>query len=178
MSDQYTSNAPNQAYPGSLVDNSMKPENAAGQPENYPPPGDTTSSGGYGGDPFSRKNQAPGVKSHFHSSDEADWVRNESEIPNTWAKDNSGSQPKQRTEQEEWLERERMLERLYGGYKTPGDSATPMRSKANSEKDFEIHAGEGVIPPNQRAAAEMTSSGVPDDAFKQRDTVSSDEVGA
>lgn len=39
-----------------------------------------------------------------------------------------------------------MLERLYGGYKTPGDSATPMRSKANSEKDFEIHAGEGVIP--------------------------------
>lgn len=61
-------------------------------------------------------------------------------------KDNSGSQPKQRTEQEEWLERERLLERLYGGYKTPGDSATPMRSKANSEKDFEIHAGEGVIP--------------------------------
>lgn len=62
------------------------------------------------------------------------------------AQGDTGSQPKQRTEQEEWLERERQLERLFGGYKTPGDSYTPVRSKANSEKDFEIHAGEGVIP--------------------------------
>ncbi|KAG8956278.1 hypothetical protein FRC04_004358 [Tulasnella sp. 424] len=177
MSDQYTSNAPNQAYPGSLVDNSMKPENAAGQPENYPPPGDTTAEGGYGGDPFSRKNQAPGVKSHFKSPDADEWVRSEREPANT-SQGDTGSQPKQRTEQEEWLERERQLERLFGGYKTPGDSYTPVRSKANSEKDFEIHAGEGVIPPNQRAAAEMTSSGVPEDAFNQRDTTSSDVVGA
>ncbi|KAG8992900.1 hypothetical protein FRB90_000872, partial [Tulasnella sp. 427] len=137
-------------------------------------PPSATSSGGYGGDPFSRKNQAPGVQSHFKASESAQWLRGGLDS----SSEKTGNQSKQRTEQEEWLERERQLERMYGGYKTPGDAATLARSKANSEKDFEIHAGEGVIPPNQRAAAEMTSSGVPDDAFNQRDKTFSDEVGA
>jgi len=70
MSDEYTSNTNQKDFKGSLVDNSFKKEHTKTEYEgNAPYDGDTTSEGGYGGDPFSREMQSPQEKGQFSWSD-------------------------------------------------------------------------------------------------------------
>ncbi|KAG8864575.1 hypothetical protein FRB96_005079 [Tulasnella sp. 330] len=66
MSDQYTSQSKSGDFKASLVDNSFKREHmGTDYAENGASIGDTTDEGGYGGDPFSRENQAPQQKGQF-----------------------------------------------------------------------------------------------------------------
>jgi len=60
MSDEYGSSG--SGFGGSLVSDSLDPKDTQA-PTNNPPEGDTTSEGGYGGDPFSDANQRGSDKS-------------------------------------------------------------------------------------------------------------------
>ncbi|KAG9035323.1 hypothetical protein FRB95_011473 [Tulasnella sp. JGI-2019a] len=67
MSDQYTNKGD---FRGTLVDDSLKKEYiSSNYADNGPYQGDTTDEGGYGGDVFSRENQAPQQKGQFSRQD-------------------------------------------------------------------------------------------------------------
>ncbi|KAG8935458.1 hypothetical protein FRC01_000067 [Tulasnella sp. 417] len=74
MSDEYTNVQPNEAFPGSLVDNTMTPQDAAGRSGNQQPQGGTVSGGSYGEtdpyDPHHQKSQIP--KTRVKTSAEED----------------------------------------------------------------------------------------------------------
>lgn len=83
MSDEYGSSS--SGLGGSLVNESMDPKDTQ-RPLNNPPQGDTTSEGGYGGDPFSDANQRGSDKSSRGQLGQGDFAEpNKDEAPSTAA---------------------------------------------------------------------------------------------
>ncbi|KAG8956277.1 hypothetical protein FRC04_004357 [Tulasnella sp. 424] len=74
MSDEYTNVQPNKAFPGSLVDDTMTPQNAVGSSGNQQPQGGMVAGGSYGGvDPYDPHHQkSHTLKARTKSSAEED----------------------------------------------------------------------------------------------------------
>jgi len=125
-----SSNSRQGDFPGTLVDDSMKKEHTRTEDSwNQPYDGDTTSEGGYGGDPFSRQAQSPKQTGQF-------------------------------------------------SFDRSSNRSAPEQQEDKENDDMDKHAGEGIIPPNEAAAAQAASSGTSAQArYNERATMDGSNIG-